>query len=224
MKDSAVKKIKENIDRLVRKKEESKRDYFSVSEEHRLIRKLKDDFNLLYNFATKDEKTGLHNNRYFTAELQKEIERAVRYKRTFSVLVLDLDNFKRVNDYYGHLKGDELLKRVAQVLLKNVRAEDTVSRFGGEEFTVLLPETDERGAFRVAEKLRKAILTDSLLGRYYVTTSIGISSLSGSNLGKEFREQKQATPYEIFKKADFALLWVKKNGKNQSKIWSDELR
>jgi diguanylate cyclase (GGDEF)-like protein len=107
--------------------------------------------------STRDDLTGLFNRRHFFDNLEKEVQRARRYRRVFSLLLLDLDDFKGYNDTYGHLKGDEALKEIARLLLASTRRADIVARFGGEEFVVLLPEINAQGALVVAEKIRTAV-------------------------------------------------------------------
>ncbi len=115
--------------------------------------------------SARDDLTGLFNRRHFFDNLEKEIQRARRYRRVFSLLMLDLDDFKGYNDTHGHLRGDDALKEVARLLLANSRRADVVGRFGGEEFVVLLPEINKQGAAVVAEKMRAAVEQYSFFGR-----------------------------------------------------------
>ena len=115
--------------------------------------------------ATRDDLTGLFNRRHFFDSLEKEVQRARRYRRVFSLLMVDLDDFKGYNDTYGHLQGDEALKAVARLLLASTRRADIVARFGGEEFVVLLPEITAEGAAVVAEKIRAAVEAYPFAGR-----------------------------------------------------------
>lgn len=115
--------------------------------------------------STRDDLTGLFNRRHFFDNLEKEVQRARRYRRVFSLILLDLDDFKGYNDTYGHLKGDEALKEVARLLLASTRRADIVARFGGEEFVVLLPEINAQGAAVVAEKVRVAVEQYPFAGR-----------------------------------------------------------
>jgi diguanylate cyclase (GGDEF)-like protein len=115
--------------------------------------------------SARDDLTGLFNRRYFFEQLEKEIQRARRYRRVFSLLMMDLDDFKRYNDTHGHLRGDEVLREVARLLLGTTRRADVVARFGGEEFVVLLPEIDDQGAEVVAEKIRSAVELYPFAGR-----------------------------------------------------------
>ena len=110
--------------------------------------------------AYRDALTGLYNHRYFQEQLTHEVERAQRYGHQLAVLMLDVDRFKQVNDTYGHLMGDTLLNYVAQLISAKVRSSDMAARYGGDEFAVILPETDPAKAIAVAEKLRKAVSAD----------------------------------------------------------------
>ena len=110
-----------------------------------------------------------------------EVQRASRYRRVFSLLMLDLDDFKRYNDTYGHLKGDEVLRQVARLQLGTTRRADVVGRFGGEEFVVLLPEINKQGAAVVAEKIRAAVEQHPFFGREtqpggMLTLTLGLAS------------------------------------------------
>jgi diguanylate cyclase (GGDEF)-like protein len=115
--------------------------------------------------STRDDLTGLFNRRHFFDNLEKEVQRARRYRRVFSLILLDLDDFKGYNDTYGHLKGDEALKEIGRLLLASTRRADIVARFGGEEFVVLLPEINAQGALVVAEKIRTAVEQYPFAGR-----------------------------------------------------------
>ena len=162
----------------------------------------------LYQQATKDPLTGLSNRNYLQNELSKFISIGFRYNRVFSMMMLDIDFFKMVNDTYGHAVGDNVLKMVADVLLSNKREQDIAARFGGEEFVVLLPETALDGAVAVAERIRIAIENCNLtpLGcQHTVTISIGISEFPLHGMKAE----------ELVKCADEALYEAKANGRNR---------
>jgi diguanylate cyclase (GGDEF)-like protein len=131
-------------------------------------------------FSTHDPLTGLHNRRYFNDILEYEIGRSERHGHEFAVLMLDLDDFKTINDSYGHPAGDTVLTRVAETMRATMRKGDLATRLGGDEFAILLTETGRVGAIKVAEKLRnelRAIRFKSDLGKaFHVTTSIGVVS------------------------------------------------
>lgn len=162
----------------------------------------------LYKQATRDPLTGLSNRSYFQNEIQKFASIAVRYSRVFSVMMLDIDFFKRINDTFGHDVGDNVLKMVATILLKHVRSHDVAARFGGEEFIILLPETPLNGAVAVAERIRAAVEScnfEPFGCNLRVTVSSGIADYP--NCGTE--------PEELIKRADEALYQAKTSGRNR---------
>lgn len=152
-----------------------------------------------------DELTGVYNRRHFGQMTQLEWKRAVRFHRPLSLLMADADHFKQYNDTYGHLKGDQVLKGIGQLLLGNLREVDTVARFGGEEFVVLLPDTDKKGALAVAEKLRQ--LVEKNIPN--VTVSIGVSSYPDDVVAVE----------DLIDHADIALYEAKDKGRNRVLVY-----
>lgn len=106
--------------------------------------------------AVLDYLTGLYNRRYYDEAIDREINQAKRYSRSFSILLIDIDDFKNVNDSFGHAMGDEVLINLSTVIRTNARKEDTICRTGGEEFTIILPDTGSEGAWKMGEKIRKA--------------------------------------------------------------------
>jgi diguanylate cyclase (GGDEF)-like protein/PAS domain S-box-containing protein len=158
-----------------------------------------------------DDLTGLFNQRYFYTQLTKEIERSKRHNRPLSMLLIDIDLFKDFNDTYGHWEGDFVLKKIGEILLKNVRDIDMPFRYGGEEFTVILPDTNYEDAIIVAERVRKSVAQNvfypfTLDGQPDIvskTVSIGIT---------EFREQDDMKSF--VKRTDNALYQAKKQGRN----------
>ena len=162
----------------------------------------------LYQQATKDPLTGLSNRNYLQNELSKFIAIGLRYNRVFSMLLLDIDFFKVVNDTYGHTVGDNVLTMVAEILLSNKREQDVTARFGGEEFVVLLPETTLDSAMDMAERIRMTFENFDFtpLGcQHTVTTSIGISEFPLHGMKAE----------ELVKCADEALYEAKTSGRNR---------
>jgi diguanylate cyclase (GGDEF)-like protein len=125
--------------------------------------------------STRDDLTGLFNRRHFFEQLEQEIQRARRYRRVFSLLLLDLDAFKGYNDTHGHLQGDAALKEVARLLVASTRRADIVARFGGEEFVVLLPEITAHEAAMAAEKIRTAVQQHAFAGRS-LTLTVGLAT------------------------------------------------
>jgi diguanylate cyclase (GGDEF)-like protein len=162
--------------------------------------------------AVTDELTGLFNHRRFQEVITQEVERARRYGQEMGLIMLDIDNFKRVNDTYGHLQGDMVLREVARVLRQSSREIDEPARYGGEEMAVALPQTDLEGAYRFAERVRRRIeaLDLPLLegdGTLKVTASFGAASLSSSpGDGKD----------ALVAAADAALYRAKRSGKNRT--------
>jgi len=111
----------------------------------------------IYRLKTTDGLTGAYNKRYFDEELERELHRFQRYERPLSLLIMDIDHFKRINDDYGHLAGDRVLSQLGLLMSSNIRREDTFCRYGGEEFTVLMPEMDLAGAVAMADRLRQLV-------------------------------------------------------------------
>jgi diguanylate cyclase (GGDEF)-like protein len=160
----------------------------------------------LYTLATTDGLTGLYLRRYMENRLRDEFERARRYKRSMSLLMMDIDHFKRINDSRGHQVGDEVLKGVAQILKTQCREVDLIARYGGEEFCVILPETASREADAIAKRLREATEAATFCGDLKVTISIGLITFPECGV-----EHQQA----LIEKADMALYKAKEGGRNR---------
>jgi len=168
---------------------------------------------LHYEHSVRDGKTGLFNHGFFMLRLNDEIARTARIGHPFSVIVMDVDKFKNFNDNFGHLAGDAVLEQIAAAIRDNVRVQDIPSRFGGEEFTVLLPETSHQAALVVAERLRTAVAAtivpwDTPLPQ--ITISAGLAS---------FQNQSPVTAAEMIRRADEALYLSKKRGRNRTTTW-----
>jgi diguanylate cyclase (GGDEF)-like protein len=157
--------------------------------------------------AMVDGLTDLFNYRFFLTQLRNEFHRAARYGSVVSLIMVDVDSFKEFNDSYGHLAGDRALVRVAKTIRNSVRDIDFVSRYGGEEFALILPEVNADNGVVVAEKIRKAVseivFIDDGDQAGYLTVSCGVTD----NI-------KVASPEEMIRSADEALYWVKRNGRN----------
>ncbi|PHO08935.1 hypothetical protein CPG37_12010 [Malaciobacter canalis] len=168
------------------------------------ITELKEKSNLLEYQASHDLLTGLFNRQKFHEIFGKEIRRDRRYQNDLSLILFDIDHFKKFNDEFGHNMGDEVLKFIAEVVTRSVREHDTVVRWGGEEFLVLLPETNIDGAMKVAEKIRNAIqeFKSKKLPKQ-ITASFGVTTLDEGDIEEEF-----------IKKADIALYKAKRDGRN----------
>jgi len=160
----------------------------------------------LKEFSFKDDVTGLYNRRFFSIRLEEEISRYRRFNHPVSVVLLDLDGFKDVNDRLGHAAGDEILCDIAQILLKHSRGINVISRYGGDEFVVLLVETPKAGARLYADRIRQVVSTYPFSHGCRITASFGVSSLP---------EDIAAAPDDIVKTADEALYAAKRAGKNK---------
>jgi diguanylate cyclase (GGDEF)-like protein len=167
-------------------------------------------YKLTKRLSITDELTGMFNYRYLQQRLDDEIERARRYGRSLSLLMLDADDFKGFNDTHGHIAGDVALAELGEVMRSSVREIDVVCRYGGEEFSVILPETDSEGAFVVAEKIRENIATHLFADAdgnrlVHVTVSIGLATFPGGAPDKE----------SLLRQADDALYQAKHLGRDR---------
>ncbi len=163
--------------------------------------------------SLRDSLTGLFNRRYFEEQLEIELSRAVRHQRPFSLFILDIDYFKKVNDSYGHRAGDIVLQKISKLFLKTVRINDMVARYGGEEFAIIAPETDVKGAAVLAERIRTSVEQTELRAdsvKVNVTISIGVAAYQPS--------KKATTKTEILDSADSALYESKRNGRNKLSV------
>ncbi len=154
--------------------------------------------------AITDGMTGVKTHRFFMEGLNTEWRRATRVGRSFSLLLMDLDKFKFVNDYFGHLEGDAILQRVGRILEQNVRRSDLVARYGGDEFVVLMPETTVEQAYLLGDKLRQWLANDPLLREKRITSSVGIATYP----------QHATTPQELIQIADASMYLAKHQGGN----------
>ena len=132
--------------------------------------------------AITDGLTGVKTHRFFMEALSAEWKRATRAGRTFSVMLMDLDRFKFVNDFHGHLEGDLVLQRVARILDQNCRRSDVVARYGGDEFVVLMPETNVEQGHQIAAKLRAWIDNDPVLRERNITASFGLATFPAARI------------------------------------------
>jgi diguanylate cyclase (GGDEF)-like protein len=164
----------------------------------------------LYELATLDGLTRIYQRRYLEAIAELEWKRAVRYKHPLSLLLLDLDHFKKVNDTYGHDKGDVVLRKAANILRNACRVEDFVGRFGGEEFIVLLPETDLDGVKPVAQRIQDSFRSTKMLDDFIVTVSVGAAIHPAC---------RAESVQQLIKFADQALYYAKNHGRNQTVIY-----
>lgn len=188
-----------------------------VKTEHELEERTAELHNLnrvLSQVAITDSLTQVYNRRHLDELLYKEIKRFNRRKyRHLTLMMIDIDNFKELNDRYGHLAGDSVLREVARLLRENVRETDTVARYGGEEFVVVMPDAHVDSAFQKAESLRKKIEAIEFPGHdkpLYITISIGIA------------EYRSGLPHELIDAADKAMYAAKRAGKNRVVIATDD--
>ena len=161
----------------------------------------------IYRLTTVDGLTQIYNKRYFMEVLEREISRSHRYGRELSLIMFDIDHFKAVNDNYGHLAGDYVLKHLASVIKARIRREDIMARYGGEEFAIVLPEIDNFNAMRFSEKIR--ILVENTHFQFEETTIPLAISIGVSTSSEEVR-----SPDEFIKLADDNLYEAKRSGRN----------
>jgi two-component system, cell cycle response regulator len=179
-----------------------------VLKERRLTQERIHMLDKLKRLSITDGLTQLYNSRYFYNQLKIEIDRTIRYQRPLSLLLLDIDNFKDYNDNFGHLEGDKVLVRMGQVIKTCLRKMDSAYRYGGEEFTVILPETEGDEAATVAERIRSAIQKELFnpegqTGPVSITISIGVT---------EFNREEIAL---FVQRADRAMYQSKQSGRNR---------
>lgn len=158
----------------------------------------------LQEMALRDPLTGAYNRRYFDEVIEQELARGRRSGHGPSVLLIDVDEFKRINDVAGHHAGDEVLATVAELFTREVRPSDTVARLGGDEFCVLLPETESLRAMSVAERLRAAVRRHEFAGGRRVTISVGIATVP----------EDGDDPRTVIAAADRAMYWAKSSGRD----------
>ena len=159
---------------------------------------------LLRDLSQTDTLSGLYNRRFMNKKLEEEISKYKRYRTPFSILLVDIDHFKKINDNYGHDKGDFVIKTISSLIRRNIRSSDICSRWGGEEFLILASNSDLKSALKLSENLKELIEKSQFETKYSITISIGVSTFD-ENLSQE----------ELLKLADNALYKAKKNGRNR---------
>jgi len=175
----------------------------------RLFEEVSKEKERMKTLAVTDSLTGLYNHNFFYTRLEEEFNKALRYNTTFSIIMMDIDDFKKINDSYGHRTGDMVLKEMANVIRKLVRKADVVSRYGGEEFAIILPHTYLEGAEEEADRIRENILKHEYPGLNKETISV--------SLGVAAYVQKGAiiNSGDLVNLADTALYEAKRSGKNR---------
>ncbi len=165
----------------------------------------------LWDMAVTDSLTGLYVRRFFMVKLQEEIHRAERYGKVISIIMVDLDRFKSINDTYGHDAGDRALETISNFLKKNIRDVDAIARYGGEEFVMMVPDADKDVAFGLAERLREDLAKVKLDNMPPITVSLGIATFPTDGTEVE----------DLIKKADAAMYAAKRAGRNTSVKYTD---
>jgi diguanylate cyclase (GGDEF)-like protein len=174
----------------------------------------------LYELAMVDGLTGLFVRRYFDARIEEEIERSKRYGSPFSVVMMDVDDFKQLNDTYGHLVGDRVLRAIANVIKAQMRGVDTAARYGGEELAVILPRTEMVAAYNLAERVRAAIAELRITTDDEPPQALGVTISAGISA---YPESRAGGGEDLVRNADRALYRAKKTGKNRVELfWTDD--
>jgi len=168
---------------------------------------LQKKINRLEGESSKDGLTGIFNQKYFREILNHEVIRAKRYGRSLSLIVFDIDDFKNINTSYGHQTGDQIIKMIAKLIQGQIRGMDVLGRWGGEEFFLLLPETNIKHGFFVAERIRYIVEVYKVDRQYNVTTSIGLAEM-----------RKDDTSESLIERADKAVYRAKSAGKNRVEL------
>jgi diguanylate cyclase (GGDEF)-like protein len=170
----------------------------------------------LLRFAFTDYLTGLRTRGYFEQQLELEFKRAERRQQKFALLMIDIDHFKQVNDTFGHHIGDQLLRDVTSILMKDMREVDTVARYGGEEFVIILPETTETGAIYVAQRLRRAVEQ----AKFFAGSPHSVQRLTIS-IGVAVYDADAQFKRDLIEFADAALYAAKHEGRNRVICYSE---
>lgn len=176
---------------------------FDITERKELQKKLEEQNELLENLATTDELTKLFNRRTVYSKLEYEMDRAKRYKNPLSIMMIDIDHFKQVNDRYGHVRGDDVLREVADTIRRSVRRTDIPGRYGGEEFLVIFPNSNLAESLVVAERIREGVNEIKYDDDLRVTISCGVKTFEGETIT------------ELLHKADEKLYEAKEQGRNR---------
>ncbi len=204
--ESATKELNKKNEALAMEEKKTKELYQKLKEEQKIIKRTN---NLLQKLSVTDGLTGLYNHRHFQKKIKEEFLRAKRYNSPLSCVMMDLDDFKNLNDTYGHQAGDSVLIEFSKILNNSIRNIDFAARYGGEEFVALLPQVDIGGAANVAERFRKSVESHNFPydGKpLRITASIGLASYPADDIKNEM---------DLLKAADTALYRAKNTGKNR---------
>ncbi|MFU8804826.1 MAG: diguanylate cyclase [Bradymonadaceae bacterium] len=176
----------------------------------------------IYRLTTTDGLTQIYNKRYFLQEMEREMSRCVRYSRELSLVMIDIDHFKPINDTYGHLAGDHILKQAAQRIVRQIRRDDIFARYGGEEFILLLPEIARKQAILLADKLRESIADTPFTFDHVdipITLSMGVADVSeylARMPSKDIIElSNEINCFTFINLADMRLYQAKESGRNK---------
>ena len=175
---------------------------------------------MLSEVSTRDALTGLYNRWFVLEKIDSEINRALRHGSPMSLLMLDIDHFKRINDTWGHSAGDQVLQAIGKLLRESCRVYDVPGRYGGEEFCIVLPETKPGNTNVVAERIRRRLEATELScgdGSVVVTASIGIAGMEAASEGEIL------SPAALIDRADRAMYTAKNRGRNRVETWDSEL-
>jgi len=171
----------------------------------------------MYQAAVRDPLTGLHNRRHLMEQLGVEVSYAQRHSMSLGLVMLDIDHFKKINDMFGHVSGDEVLKELSRLMLQTVRQEDLAARYGGEEFTIVCRGTGVRQAFALADRFREVVATATLLSSNpdkSITVSVGVAGLPSPSIDDV---------ESLINAADEALYAAKRSGRNRVCVYQDPL-
>lgn len=206
-----TKELDEELEKILRNMDSSPLKNQLLAFQSKFNKKKKDLIGLAYG----DELTGLYNRRYFDKILDTEMRRSIRYKRTLTLIMVDIDHFKKFNDTYGHQKGDSVLRTVGAIMKENCRSSDIVCRYGGEEMVILLPEQDIGHGLKTAEKLRKKLAVEAKeIEGVEITASFGVSCT----------DEVTKTGVQLIRKSDKALYLAKESGRNCTKSFTGPLK
>ena len=154
-----------------------------------LLKELNNSIHGVYLSAITDQKTGVYNNHFFETILEIELDKAKRKKQKLCLFMVDIDFFKKINDTHGHIKADDMLKRLVTIIVKSTRKSDVIARFGGEEFMILFSETSLVRGIKLASRIRRAVKKDFFLKKYNLTISGGLTSYKSGDTIRSIKER-----------------------------------